>query len=79
MEAQINHELEHGHYKIVQQKPHIISALGSITKKQSNKVCLIHDCSHPTGAAVADYANPDKFSYQTLQDAIDHITSWMDG
>ncbi len=35
---------------------------------------LIHDCSRPTGAAVNDHANPDKFCYQTLQDAIDQIT-----
>ena len=38
VEKQIITELENGHYKIVDQKPIIVSALGAIPKKDSNKV-----------------------------------------
>ena len=34
---------------------------------------LIHDCSRPVGSSLNDLAAPNAFSYQTLQDAIDHI------
>ena len=44
-EAQIVSELENGHYKIVDDKPLIVSAIGAIPKRDSSKVRLIHDCS----------------------------------
>ena len=71
---QIKFELAHGHYKICDNKPQIISALGAIPKKGSDKMRIIHDCSRPVGHAVNDFAITNSFSYQTLQDAIDLIT-----
>jgi len=72
-ETQIKTELENGHYKIVDEKPFIISALGAIHKKQS-KVRLIHDCSRPPGFAINDFAHPEHFKYQSITDAIKLIT-----
>ena len=74
IEAQIKHELQHGHYRVTNEKPTIVSALGAIPKKNSDKVRLIHDCSRPCGQAVNDFADPNKFQYQTIQDAVDLIT-----
>ena len=74
VETQILDELAHGHYKFVQDKPTIVSALGAIPKKDSHKVRLIHDCSRPEKSAVNDFAYLDKFHYQTIQDAVDLIT-----
>ena len=74
VEKQILEELKNGHYKIVQNKPKIISAIGAIKKKDSNKIRIIHDCSRPVGAAVNNFAETEKFSYQTIQDAVDLIT-----
>ena len=65
-------ELNHGHYKITDSKPLIISELGAIPKRNS-KLRLIHDCSRPVGNALNDFAVGNKFQYQTLQDAIDLI------
>ena len=69
-EAQILTEVENGHYKIVDEKPLIISALGAIPKRDSSKVRLIHDCSRPTGFAVNDFAQTTQFKYQSIKDAI---------
>lgn len=73
-EAQILTEVENGHYKIVDEKPLIISALGAIPKSDSSKVRLIHDCSQPTGFAVNDFADATTFKYQSIKDAIKLIT-----
>ena len=77
VEKQIITELENGRYKIVDQKPIIVSALGAIPKKDSNKVRLIHDASRPDGLALNDFTTKDKFSYQSLQDAVDLIKPGM--
>ncbi len=74
VQSQIQFEIEHGHYKRVDYKPAIVSALGDIPKKNSSKVRLIHDCSRPSGNAVNDRITPDKFCYETLQDAVDYVT-----
>lgn len=72
-ENQIKTELENGHYRIVNEKPNIISALGAIPKK-SSKVRLIHDCSRPQGSALNDHTSTEHFKYQSLNDATDFIT-----
>lgn len=73
VEKQILNELEHGHYKLVSEKPTIISALGAIPKRHSDKIRLIHDASRPSGSALNDFAPHNKFCYQSLQDAVDLI------
>ena len=70
---QILEEVVNGHYKVVNHKPTIVSALGAVPKKDSDKIRLIHDCSQPPGQALNDYSHNDEFSYQRLQDAIDLI------
>lgn len=73
-EAQIRNEIENGHYKIVQEKPKIVSALGAIPKKDSEKVRIIHDCSRPAGSSLNDYVSTNTFQYQSIQDAVDLVT-----
>jgi hypothetical protein len=72
-ESQIVEEIQNGRYKIVDYQPKIISALGAIPKN-SGKVRLIHDCSRPRNHAVNDFAETDKFRYQSIQDAVDLIS-----
>ena len=74
VEAQIKEEIDNGRYEVVSAKPVIISAMGSLPKRGSDKVRLIHDCSRPSGAAVNDLAEHSPFTYQSLQDAVDLIT-----
>jgi hypothetical protein len=74
VEKQIITEVENGHYKCVEKKPTIVSALGAIPKKDGDKVRLIHDCSRPVGSALNDFAHCSPFQFQKLQDAVDLIT-----
>ena len=55
VESQILTEIQNGRYRIVDHKPRIVSALGAIPKKDSNKIRLIHDASRPVGEALNDY------------------------
>ena len=73
VEEQLLLELSHGHYKEVDSKPKIVSALGAIPKKDKNKVRLIHDCSRPVGNAVNDFCTNNPFKYQSIQNAVDSI------
>ena len=73
VESQILTEIQNGGYRLIYHKPHIVSALGAIPKKDSNKVHLIHDGSRPTGEALNDYATKDHFQYQSVQDAVDLV------
>ncbi|XP_053381232.1 uncharacterized protein LOC128549078 [Mercenaria mercenaria] len=74
-ESQIKHELANGHYKIVHEKPHIVSALGAIPKKDSNKITggqeaeLDRAVQFYTGCAFADST---KRAYKT------HRKSYLD-
>lgn len=72
VEKQIIFELESGHYQISNVKPHIISALGAVPKKDSSDIRIIHDCSQPRGKAVNDFVKPQvgKQKYQTIDDAL---------
>lgn len=71
VEKQIIEEINNGHYKVATSKPVIVSALGAIPKKNSDKVRLILDCSRPAGSALNDFAVNNPFKYQTLQEATD--------
>ena len=74
VEAQIQEELDNGRYVVTTVKPNIISAIGAIPKNSSNtQFRLIHDASRQFGDALNDYADHNKFKYQSLQDAIDLI------
>ena len=74
VESQILTEIQNGRYRIVDHKPCIVSALGAIPKRDSNKIRLIHDASRPTGETLNDYATIDHFQYQSVQDAVDLVT-----
>ncbi len=54
VENQIDREMAEGNYKAVDDKPIIFSAQGPVPKRRD--IRLIHDCRHPVGAAVNDYA-----------------------
>lgn len=74
VEKAIRNEIDNGHYKIVQEKPNIVSALGAIPKNKGKSVRLIHDCSRPSGRSLNDFASHEKFKYQSIQDAVDLVT-----
>lgn len=73
VEQQIKEEIANGRYIITKDRPRIISALGAIMK-DNGKVRLIHDCSRPPGNALNDLAECNRFSYQSIQDAVNLIT-----
>ena len=62
VESQILTEIEHGRYRIVNEKPNIISAIGAIPKKNTDKVRLIHDASRPAGHALNDFASTNRLN-----------------
>ena len=76
VEKQICTEIDDGRYRIVNNKPRILSALGAIPQKNSRDVRLIHDASPPSGSALNDYAINNPFRYQSIQDAVDLVTPW---
>ena len=75
VECQIQEEVDNRRYVVTDKKPKIVSAIGSVPKKGSSKICIIHDCSRPSGGAVNDLVSFEKsFKYQSLQEAIDIIS-----
>ena len=74
MERQFFTEIENGRYKIVNKKPHIVSALGAIPKKNTPDVRLIHDASRTSGFTLNDFAENNPLKYQSIQDAVDLVT-----
>lgn len=73
VEQQILEESDNGRFVITNNRPSIISALGAI-KKLNGKICLIHDCSRPSGHTLNDLATLDKFSYESVNDAVQLIS-----
>ena len=45
-------------------------SIGAIPKPDLSEVHLIHDCSQLEGLRVNTYASVDKFSFQSIEDAI---------
>jgi hypothetical protein len=79
VEEQILKGIKEGHYRLLDNKPPLISAIGAIPKSNGD-VRIIHDCSQPEGSALNDYAkDTQKVKYQTLSDAINLLTpgAWM--
>ena len=73
VEAQITEEVREGRYRIVNVKPHIISALGAI-KKSNGKVRLIHDASRPEGKSINSFADlVETVKYDSIQSVLDFI------
>ena len=74
VEKQIYTEIDNGRYRIVNKKPHIVSAIGAIPKENSPDVRLIHDASRPSGSALNDYAIIQyKYKYKYLYSALNII------
>ena len=72
VEKQIKEEIQNKRYKIVSEKPRLVSALGAIPKSD-NKVRLILDASRPENVSLNAHAWHNPFSYQRIQDAVDII------
>ena len=70
VEKQIIDEINNHRYKIVPDKPKIVSALGAIPKKGSTSMRLIHDCSRPAGSSLNDHACYEPFQFQSIQNAV---------
>ena len=69
VEKQIITEISEGRYKVVSQKPKLISSLGAIPKKDGG-IRLIHDCSRPENNAVNDYyCSGEKYSFESVKEA----------
>ena len=64
----IRKEIVKENYQLVHDKPTTASAIGA--KPDSDDVRFTHDCSMPQSYGVNDYICPEKFSFQTLDDAI---------
>jgi hypothetical protein len=59
---------------VVPYKSKIVSAIGAISKPESNKVRLIHDGSKPDQGSLNSFAEiKDRMSYETIQTAIDFL------
>ena len=69
VEKQILQEISLGRYKIVDEKPTIISPIAAILK-ESNEIRIIHDCSQPDGSSLNSYATPDKHSFVSVDSAV---------
>lgn len=74
VEKKLKEELSNGHYVITDVTPNIISAIGAIPKKECKDIRIIHDCSRPFNSSLNSYAITEKFSYQTIQHAVDLIS-----
>ena len=61
-------QINKGHYIIASKKPSIISAIAAIPKND-NEIRLIHDGSRPVGRSMNDYSIPERFKFQTIEDA----------
>ena len=70
VEAQMLKEINVNNYVIVQDKPTIVSAISALPKPDSDDICIIHDCSMPTGKGFNSYAESEYFRFQTLEDAL---------
>ena len=70
VEKQLINEILEGNYRFVNEKPKIVSALGSVPKPQSDDIRIIHDCSRPVGASLNTYASLDKEKYQSVDEAV---------
>lgn len=69
VEKQIQSEIAEGRYRIVKEKPMMVSALGAVPKSDGG-LRLIHDCSRPINSAVNDLATlSETTKYQSLDDA----------
>ena len=79
VEEQLSKEIALGRYQICVDKPKIISALGAVPKPNSSELRLIHDCSRPKDKGLNSYAIPDKFSFSSVDSAVQMITpnAWM--
>ena len=58
------------HCAVTDITPTTVSALGAIPRPDYDGIRLIHDCSQPEGNGLSTYAEIDKFSFQSLEDAI---------
>ena len=68
-------ELREGRYVHVQSKPTIVSPLAAVDKDDGT-VHLIHDASRPENCSLNDCAlNSDSVKYQSVQDAVQIVTT----
>lgn len=79
VEEQLKSEMRSGHYIVTECVPKIVSALAAVPKPDSEDFRLIHDCSNPDGKGLNSYASPDRFTFESVDSAVKHITwgSWM--
>ena len=73
VDKRIKEEVAEGNYVLQDSKPTVVSALSSVPKPNGD-IRLIHDLSRPKSMSVNDHASVDHFQYQTLSEAIDHLS-----
>ena len=70
VKAVIVKEIEQNNYVIVHEKPIIVSVVGAVPRPDCNDVCIIHDCSMPSGTGFNSYADHNYFKFQIFEDAL---------
>ena len=70
----------HGPFSNPPYQAYIISPLGAIKKKDSEKIRLIHDLSYPARGSVNALIDPTEFSlkYASIDDAVAHCNNFSD-
>ena len=70
----------HGPFSNPPYQAYIISPLGAIKKKDSEKIRLIHDLSYPAKGSVNALIDPTEFSlkYASIDDAVAHCNNFSD-
>ena len=58
VEETIRDEIHQGNYITTQEKPTIVSAIGAVSKANSDELRLIHDCSMPEGLGLIHMSPP---------------------
>ena len=81
VEVQICEELTEGCYVIIEEKPHIVSAIGAI-EKSNEKIRLIHNASQPEHGSLNAFAdigetNPSRW-FRRQQTYLIQDTTWLE-
>ena len=69
VEKELLSQIDQGNYIRSSIPPLVVSPIGAIKKEGIEEVRIIHDGSHPVGAAMNDYGCSQLVKYQTLSDA----------
>ena len=70
LDALFKEEILQGQLTIQECKPHRVQAIGAVEKKGTDKVRPITDCSMPEDNSLNSYIEIEKFTFQSIDDAV---------